>query len=349
MSLFRGYIGTYTKAESKGVYTFTLDTEKKTFQELELAAELGNPTYVNLDEDQTNLYAVVKDGDKGGVASYTVDAKSGALTHLTTELTDDGSPCHVSVNEQTAVTANYHSGRITLFPLQADGGVTPASSFAQHEGTGPHDRQEKPHAHFSGFTPDQQYIVAVDLGTDKLVTYTFENNELIKAGEFSFNPGSGPRHLAFHPKEKYVYVFTELSNEIVTLAYEDVPNAFREVQVVSTLPDDFIENSQGSAIHVSSDGRFVYAANRGHDSIAVFEVNPYSGELTLVQRVSSAGNWPRDFVLDPTESFVIVSNEETGNVVLFERNKEDGTIIELSSTLEVSKPVCLKFVSASIN
>lgn len=348
MSLYRGYIGTYTKADSKGVYTFTLDTEAKELQQLELAAELGNPTYVNLDKEQTHLYAVVKDGEKGGVASYQVEAETGALTHLTTELTDDGSPCHVSVNEQAAVTANYHSGRITLFPLQADGGVTPASSFAQHEGTGPHERQEKPHAHYSGFTPDGQTVVAVDLGTDKLVTYSMDNNELKETGHFSFNPGSGPRHLAFHPKEKYVYVFTEISNEIVTLAFDDVPNSFTEVQVVSTLPDDFLENSQGSAIHISSDGRFVYAANRGHDSIAVFEVNPYSGELSLVQRVSSAGNWPRDFVLDPSEAFVIVSNEETGNLVLFERNKEDGTLKELSSTLQVSKPVCLKFLENHI-
>ncbi|MDQ0207788.1 lactonase family protein [Alkalicoccobacillus murimartini] len=344
MSLFRGYIGTYTKEDSKGIYTFTLDTESKTLSSPEVAAELGNPTYVNLDEDQTHLYSVIKDGSEGGVASYKIDSDTGKLTHLTTELTDDGSPCHVSVSDSIAVTANYHSGRITLFPLQADGGVTPAASFAQHEGTGPHDRQEKPHAHFAGFTPDNQYVVAVDLGTDQLVTYTYDNEKLTEAGSYSFNPGSGPRHLAFHPKEKYVYVFTELSNEIVTLAYDDVPNAFTEVQVVSTLPDDFLENSQGSAIHVSSDGRFVYAANRGHDSIVVYEVNPYSGELTLIQRVPSAGNWPRDFVLDPTEAFVVVSNEETGNLVLFERNQEDGTLKQLSSSIEVSKPVCIKFL-----
>ena len=344
MSLFRGYIGTYTKEDSKGIYTFTLDTEKKDLQNLEVAAELGNPTYVNLDEDQTHLYSVVKDGSEGGVASFKIDKETGKLTHLTTELTDDGSPCHVSVNEGAAVTANYHSGRITLFPLQADGGVTPAASYAQHVGTGPHERQEKPHAHYAGFTPDNQYVVAVDLGTDQLVTYSYENQKLTEAGSYTFNPGSGPRHLAFHPKEKYVYVFTEISNEIVTLAYDDVPNAFKEVQVVSTLPDDFLENSQGSAIHISSDGRFVYAANRGHDSIVVYEVNPYSGELSLIQRVPSAGNWPRDFVLDPTEDFVIVSNEETGNVVLFERNQEDGTITQLDSSINVSKPVCIKFL-----
>jgi 6-phosphogluconolactonase len=345
MSTFRGYIGTYTKADSKGIYTFTLDTEAKRLQEIEVAAELGNPTYVNLDADQTHLYAVVKEGSEGGVASYKVDKETGKLTHLTTELTDDGSPCHVSVNDSLAVTANYHSGRITAFPLQADGSVAPASSYAQHEGTGPHERQEKPHAHFAGFTPDNQYVIAVDLGTDKVVTYSYEDGKLTEAGSYSCNPGSGPRHLAFHPKEKYVYVFTELSNEIITLSYEDGINAFKEVQVVSTLPDDFLENSQGSAIHISSDGRFVYAANRGHDSIVVYEVNPYSGELSLIQRVPSAGNWPRDFVLDPTEAFVVVSNEETGNVVLFERDPEKGTITQLDSTLEVSKPVCLKFLN----
>ncbi len=170
---------------------------------------------------------------------------------------------------------------------------------------------------------------------------------MTESGTHSFAPGAGPRHIAFHPKEKYAYVMTELSNEVIALEYNPTAGEFREIHVVSAIPDDFTDNSQGSAIHVTQDGRFVYVANRGHDSIAVFEVNQYSGELAFVERVSTEGNWPRDFVFDPTEAFLVASNEETGNLVLFERDKETGRLTVLPSTVSVPYPVCVKFLHQS--
>jgi 6-phosphogluconolactonase len=151
--------------------------------------------------------------------------------------------------------------------------------------------------------------------------------------------------MTFHPNGKIAYLMTELSNEVVVLAYSQEDGSFKELQYISTIPDDFTENNQGSAIHISSDGRFVYAANRGHDSIAVFSTNSDSGELTFVERTSTEGNWPRDFALDPTEKFLIASNQESSSLVLFERNQETGKLTLLQSDITVPDPVCVKFLN----
>ncbi|KAA6453876.1 lactonase family protein [Bacillus atrophaeus] len=346
MTKYIGYIGTYTKGGSEGIYSFELDTEKKTLSQPKTAAKLGNPTYVTPNKENSVLYSIVKADGQGGVAAYQIDPATGDLTLLNQQLIDGPSPCHVSVDDknQFVLTANYHSGKVHAFPVLADGSLEQAVTEAAHSGTGPHERQEKPHTHYAGFTPEHNYVVAVDLGTDKLYTYQLKDGELKEVSTHSFAPGAGPRHIAFHPKEKYAYIMTELSNEVIALEYDPTPGEFREIQVVSALPDDFTDNSQGSAIHVSKDGRFVYAANRGHDSIAVFKVNQYSGELAFVERTSTEGSWPRDFAFDPSEKFLVASNEETGNLVLFERDEETGRLTLIQSDVSVPYPVCVKFL-----
>ncbi|GAA3328231.1 hypothetical protein GCM10020331_071360 [Ectobacillus funiculus] len=204
--------------------------------------------------------------------------------------------------------------------------------------------KKKPHAHYSGFTPDEKkYIVAIDLGIDKLITYAVKEGALSEVHALSVKPGSGPRHLAFHPNGKYAYIMTELSSEVIALAYNAEDGSFTELQYISTIPADFTENNQGSAIQLSADGRFVYAANRGHNSIAIFSVNQDSGELTFVERTHTEGNWPRDFRIDPTGAFLVASNEESGNLVLFARNEQTGTLQLLQSDVRVPKPVCVAF------
>ena len=157
--------------------------------------------------------------------------------------------------------------------------------------------------------------------------------------------GSGPRHITFHPNGKYAYVMTELSNEVITLSYNSDTGVFTELQYSPTIPEDFTENSQGSAIHISSDGRFVYAGNRGHDSIAVYSVNKENGELSFIEFTSTEGNWPRDFALDPTEKFIVASNQESSNLVLFARDTESGKLSLLDSQVSVPDPVCVKFLN----
>ncbi|MGE6629038.1 lactonase family protein [Bacillus sp. NPDC077027] len=346
MANIKGYIGTYTKGDSKGIYSFTLNTDKQRIEQVEVAAELGNPTYLTVSDDQKFVYAVVKDGDQGGIAAYQVDRETGKLTLINQELDEGASPCHVTVDSKskTAFSANYHKGTAEAYEInQTDGSVVRTLSQAQHEGSGPNeDRQEKAHTHYFGLTPDDKYAVAVDLGTDRIYTYTLENGKLQLIHTFEAQAGSGPRHITFHPTMNIAYVMTELSSEVIVLRYfED--GHFEAVQYISTIPTDFTENNQGSAIHVSSDGQFVYAGNRGHDSIAVLQTEE-DGQLRLVEITSSEGNWPRDFAVDPTEEFIVSSNQESNNLVLYKRDKETGQLTVLQSDVAVPHPVCVKFL-----
>ncbi|MFC0272587.1 lactonase family protein [Metabacillus herbersteinensis] len=342
-----GYIGTYTKGESKGIYSFTLDTTAKKLSDVKSVAELDNPTYVTLSEDNKNLYAVVKKGQLGGVASYTVNSETGDLQAVNSQVVEGASPCHVSVDRgnRNVLSANYHNGTAESY-LVENGSIQPAASTIQLTGSGPNkERQEKPHTHYAGFTPDEKYVVVVDLGIDKVITYEVNDGKLTEVSNLSVKAGSGPRHIAWHPNGKFAYVMTELSNEVLVLNYHPENGSFTELQYIPTIPADFTENSQGSAIHLSSDGRFVYAGNRGHDSIAVFSVNKDSGELAFVEYTSTEGKWPRDFVLDPSEKFLIASNQESSNLVLFARDEETGKLTLLQSDVVVPDPVCVKFLN----
>ncbi|HWJ78917.1 MAG TPA: lactonase family protein [Niallia sp.] len=349
MTKYTGYIGTYTKKESKGIYSFVLDTEEKKISSVELAAELENPTYVTVSKDNKNLFAVGKQGELGGVASYSIDANTGSLQLLNTQLSEGPSPCHVSVDAEKKVvlTGNYHKGTAESFLVNSeDGSLQPNVSIIQHTGTGPNTaRQEKPHMHFSGFTPNDQYAVSVDLGTDRVDTYKLTDGKLEEVSSLSVKPGSGPRHITFHPNGKFAYVMTELSNEVIVLSFDSETGSFQELQYISTLPIDFTENSQGSAIHLSSDGKFVYAGNRGHNTIAIFNVNEETGQLTFIEHTSTEGNWPRDFVLDPTEQFIVASNEQSDTLTLFERDTVTGKLTLLQSEIPAPEPVCVKFLN----
>jgi 6-phosphogluconolactonase len=345
---FMGYIGTYTKGDSKGIYTFTLDTEAAKITDVKAVACLGNPTYLAISHDNRHLYAVIKEGELGGVAAYSIHSQTRELSFLNSQLLEGSSPCNVNIDSENSkvVTANYHKGTVLLYLLnKEDGGVLPVTSIIEHKGSGPNkERQEKPHVHYSGFTPDEKYVAVVDLGIDRLITYEVNESILKEVNSLSVKPGSGPRHLEFHPNGKYAYMMTEISSEVITLSYNSENGSFTELQYISTIPEDFTENNQGGAIHVSSDGRFVYATNRGHNSIAVFSVNQESGVLAFIEHTSTEGDWPRDFMFDPTERFLVASNQESGNLVLFSREDTTGKLTLLQSDVSVPYPVCIKFL-----
>lgn len=340
-----GYAGTYTRESSEGIYRFVLDTEAGTLSKVKVAAKVGSPTYLTISEDNRYLYAVAQEDKMGGVHAYTIDSKTGGLQMINGQLTEGAPPCHLDVREDQLVTGNYHKGTVGLHHVNEQGGVEPVSTV-QQEGTGPHERQEKPHVHYTGHTPDGKYVVAADLGTDELVTYRSGQNELARVQTLNIKPGSGPRHIVFHPNGKTAYLITELRSEVVVLDYDATQGSFTEKQYISAIPAGFTETNDASAIHISSDGRFVYTGNRGHNSIAVFRVDENSKELTLVDTTPTGGEWPRDFVLDPSESFVVVSNQHSGNLVLFARDQETGKLTKLDSEVQVPEVVCVKFIAA---
>lgn len=342
-----GYVGTYTKEDSEGVYQFTLDTEKKEIIDVKLAAELSNPTYITVSDDNKNLYAVDKDGENGGVTSFSINSESGKLTKLNSQTSAGAPPCHVSVNQHKSnvVTANYHTTQIVSYLLNEDGSLNPATLVIEHEGSGPHERQEKPHMHFAGFTPDEKYVIAIDLGSDRILSYRVNDGKLEIAQVHTATPGSGPRHITFHPNQKFAYVMTELSSEVLVLHYHKNDGSFTKQQSISTIPVDFVETNDGSAIHISFDGQYVYAGNRGHNSIAVFKVDQDTGQLTFIEWTSTEGSWPRDFVLDPTEEFLVATNQKSNTLTLFNRDQTSGRLELIQSDVKAPEPVCVKFLA----
>jgi len=349
---FIGYLGTYTKGISKGIYSFTLDPNTSTISQPRLAATLTDPTYLAISDNNRFLYANYKVEGKGAIASFSIHHNTGELTLLHTSKSENGSYCHISVNKNNnmLVAASYGDGLIESYHIEENAALSHVISTIQHRGSGPNkERQEKAHTHYAGFSPDEQYIIAVDLGIDSILTYRVTQDQLHEVNRLATAPSSGPRHLVFHPNQQYVYVMAELRPEVIVLQFEKNTGCFKMIQSIRSVPIDFHANNQGSAISISSDGRFVYAANRGHDSIAVFAVDSETGHLTLLQLIGTEGHWPRDFSLDPSEAFLVAANEESGNLTLFARDQQTGRLTLLQGSVSVPYPVCVKFLSYTPN
>jgi len=340
-----GLIGTYTDVGSEGIYSFILDSSVGKLNNVKLAGRIDGPTYLAIDQSNQFVYAVAKEGNLGGIASFKWEEDSQELQEISRQLTEGTTPCYVNVNRSntTVVSAYYHRGTFESHMTNEKGELIERTSEIVQEGSGPvPKRQEHPHAHYLDFTPDEKFVIGIDLGTDEVITFQLNNHRLEVKNRLKVKPGSGPRHLVFHPNGKYAYCLTELSNEVIVLKYHE-DGTFTEVQYMSTVPDDFNEESYGSAIQFSPDGCFLYAGNRGHNSIAVFSVDSETGKIEYVDYTPVSGDWPRDFTLDPSGEFVIVANQNSNNLVLFKRNAKTGKLILLQSDISVSKPVCVKF------
>lgn len=346
--IFSGYLGSYTKKMSKGVYHFSLDGERSKIVDVTPVAELNNPTYVTVSADNQYLYAVSQTGEEGGIAAFSIDQETGGLTKLN-QLTQAGSPpCHVSVNQDNSivVTANYHTKQIVSYLTNPDGSLKEVADRAEHKGSGPHDRQEKPHMHYAGFSPDQRYVFAVDLGSDEITTYAIDKQgKLTRKHVLETPAGSGPRHLTFAPNGEYAYAMTELSSEVLSLKFDSETGMFTQLQQLKTIPDTFKEVNDGSAIHISSDGRFVYVGNRGHNSIAIFRVNHTTNQLDFVEWTKTEGDWPRDFVLSPDEKYLVASNQKSGTLTVFERDQATGKLTLKQADVKAPEVVCIKFLN----
>lgn len=348
MSKITGYIGTYTKGDSKGIYKFTLDKETGNLEAAALAGEMGNPTYITLSKDAKYLYSAAKINTTGGTAAFSIKA-DGTLELLNYQVEEGNSPCHVSLNKENTylLSANYHKGEVSVYPIKEDGSIEASSSTIKHEGSGPHEtRQQKAYAHYISLTPDEKYVCAVDLGSDKLFVYTLKDGILNKKEDFYFStrPGSGPRHLVFHPNGRFTYILTELTSNVIALEYNP-ENGFKELQYISALPEDFSGESTGSAIRITPDGKYLYTGNRGHDSIAVFEVDQNTGKLKFVEHATSNIKEPRDFNIDPTGNFLIAANQNSNTVISFSIDKSTGRLTPTGSSINVPIPVCVQFVN----
>jgi len=296
------------------------------------------------------LYAVNELEQTGAVSAFTIDRATGALTRLNEQPSEGGAPCYVSVDRSGSVVlvANYAGGSIALLPIHANGSLGPAAQVIQHTGKGPNaERQEGPHAHCILPDPSNRFALAADLGADRVFLYSLDLDgkslRHVEGGDAVMRPGAGPRHIAFHPTLPLVFVANELDSTVATLRFDSTRGTLSPHGTVSTLPAGWSGTNYPADIHVAPNGRTLYVSNRGHNSIAVFSVAESTGALALDQVVSTEGDWPRNFSLDPTERWLLVANQRSNSVVVLGRDPENGRLTPTRQRIAIPSPVCLRF------
>jgi 6-phosphogluconolactonase len=361
------YVGTYTDwslvvpvhrnppgERSKGIYAFRFDTDKGVLTPLGLAAETANPTYVTFSPSGRFLYATNEiyeyEGKPAGAASaFSIDRESGRLTLLNQMSSGGTGTCYarVDLTGRNLLLANFGGGSVSVLPINTDGSLRPASAFVQDSGSGPNPRQAGPHAHSFNISPDNRYAIEAEFGLDKLIVYHLDadTGSLTPADPpfAAVKPGSAPRHFTFHPRGDVAYSLNEISSTITVLAYAGETGSFHELQTVSTLPADFHGANTAAEVLVHPSGKYLYASNRGHNSIAVFGIDD-TGKLKLLGDVPSGGRTPRGFCVDPDGRWLITANQDTHNIAVFSIDPATGFPAPTGQSLEVRSPVCVKFL-----
>lgn len=352
------YVGTYTEegSKSKGIYAYRYDAATGDVTALGVAAETTNPSFVAPHPNGNFLYAVNEvqnygGPNSGGVSAFSIDHATGKLTFLNEVASRGADPCYITVDRsgKYVMVANYTSGNIAVFPIGDDGKLGESSSFVQHSGKGPnHERQEGPHAHSIDLSPDNRFAFVDDLGLDELRVYKFD------AAKGTLSPnvppfvqldaGAGPRHFALHPSAKFAYVIAEMHSTVTVFSADLAAGTFHSIQTISTLPKGFSGRNDDAEVAVHPSGKFLYASNRGHDSIAVFAIDSAKGTLTLVEQAATGGKEPRSFEIDPTGTLLFAENQKSDNVAIFKIDAKTGKLTPTGKVLEVASPVCLKFV-----
>ena len=351
-STFDVLIGTYTKGSSKGIYVYRFYEKNGQMAYLSEIDDIANPSYLCVADDNKHVYAV-NEGPKGGVSSFTFDAPSGKLSLINQQETQGADPCYVSVDkdQRNMFVANYTSGSLAVFPLNKDGSIAPLSQLVQDAGSSVvKDRQEGPHVHTAVLSPNEKYLLYTDLGTDKLniMRYKPSKNPPLTASTPAFvnaAAGNGPRHLVFSPDGKFVFLVQEIGGIITTYSYDN--GYLKDLESVDMKTPEMKGNIGSAAIHISPDGRFLYASNRGNaNDIVQYAINPDNGHLTFVSRTSSITKGPRDFIIDPTGKFLLIANQVGNNIIVYRLDPTTGVPIAVVSQLKMDSPVCLKIVSA---
>jgi 6-phosphogluconolactonase len=355
---YLAFVGTYTaKTDSKGIYSFRFDSSSGQISGLTVAALAADPSWLTISSDNKFLYSVnelstFEGASSGAVTAYALDRKTGMLTSLNQVASGGADPCFISVDKtgKYLLAANYTGGSVSVFPIESGGRLGAASARIQHQGSGPKKEQASAHAHFIQTAADNRYAFAVDLGMDEVVVYRFDAaHGTLTPNQPPFaklDAGSGPRHLAFSPNEKFAYVLSELKSTVTTMAYDSNGGSFKTLQTLSTLPKDFAGENSTAEIVVHPSGKFVYASNRGNDSIAVFAVDGAKGTLTAAGNFPTQGKTPRNFALDPSGKFLLAENQESNNIVVFRIDLATGALKAVGQPVPVPAPVDIVFVRA---
>lgn len=352
------FFGTYTtgKSHSKGIYRAQFNSGTGELGEPELAAELGSPSFLAIAPNKSFLYAVGESGGQGGkgVSAFKLSLPKGELSPLNGVSAVGQGPCHVNADRTGGMVgiANYGSGSVASYKVGQDGSLSEAVSFIQHEGSSVNPkRQAGPHAHSINFSPDNRFAYVCDLGLDQVRIYKVDPNT---GGLTENDPayvktpvGGGPRHLAFHPSGKFVFVNNEMSLTETVYAFDQASGSLTAIETVSTLPEGVtsLEGLSTAETVVHPNGKFVYVSNRGHDTIAVFLFDEETGKLKLLQNASAEGETPRNFNLDPSGRWMIVAHQKSNSVAVFKVDEATGKLSFTGTKREIGAPVCVRFAT----
>ncbi len=348
-------VGTYTSAGSHGIYVYDFNVASIAYKAAD-SARLSNPSFLAVSPDSRFVYAVSESagaGQNGGkVAAFTFDRSSGKLGLINQRSSMGNNPCYVAIDKtgQWVTVGNYSSGTLAVLPVGKNGGLDSAVTAISHSGRSVNtERQNEPHVHATVLSPDEKYLYIPDLGTDQLVHYRLDKKKgsLMPAiPPFTMTkPGAGPRHLDFHPNKKFAYLVEELTGTVSAYQYDSRNGRLNLVQNISTLPPDYMGYAGSADIHVSPDGKFLYASNRGEsNTIAIFSIDQGTGMLKIAGHQSTLGKTPRNFNFDPTGNLLLVGNQNSDEIVIFKRDKNTGLLTDTGKRIQVSRPVCIKWV-----
>ncbi|MBL7699105.1 MAG: lactonase family protein [Chitinophagaceae bacterium] len=346
-------IGTYTSGgKSEGIYVYDFNLKTGAFKHKSTAKGITNPSYLAISKSRKKVYSVSEAGKgKGGISAFNFDPVSGELTFINSVSSGGDGPCYVEVDDkdQYVFSGNYGGGTLGAIRVNADGSLNGEVQSIKHEGSSVNkDNQSKPHVHCTVLSPDNNYLMVADLGTDKVHTYRFSHtgSEPLSPSEpayVSTKPGAGPRHLTFHPNGKFAYVVNELDGSVNAFGYHD--GKLTSIQTITMLKPGFSGTIEGADIHCSPDGKFLYASNREISNEIVIYSIAKNGSLTFVGRQSTLGKAPRNFAIDPSGKFLLCANQNTDEIVLFKRNFKTGLLTDTGKRIAVGRPVCLKFVA----
>jgi len=349
------YVGTYTEGGRRdGIFLVRMNAQTGALTQVAAFDAGPNPSFLAIDPAGRALYAVneveeMSGKATGAVRAFSIDKSSGALTLLAQQPSEGAAPCYVCTDRKGhfALVANYAGGTISVLPLSARGALLKASQVVQQTGTGPvSDRQEKAHVHCVIPHPSNRFVVAADLGADRVFVYRLDDKRgTLRREETSdavMPPGTGPRHLAFHPRLPLLFVSGELNSTVTALRCDPQTSALTSAQTISTLPAGWTGSNYPADIHVAPDGRTLYVSNRGHNSVAVFSI-ARAGELAQEQVIATGGDWPRNFTLDPTGRWLLAANQRSGSVVVFSCDVATGRLAPTSNSIAIPSPVCLRF------
>jgi 6-phosphogluconolactonase len=345
------YIGIY----GKGIYAFRFDANTAKIEPLGMVGEVTNPSFLATDPNYRNLYAVSELEGKveGRVASFSINRADGSLKPLNSRASGGQAPCHLAVDHtgKALVVANYTTGDVSSYPIENDGSLGPMVSVMAARGSSVNkERQEGPHAHETVISANNKRVYVPDLGLDHIRIYRLDAaTAKLSPNNPPFgqvDPGRGPRHMAFSHDEKYAYVLSEIEPFITMFRHDTSSGALHEIQSVETLPRDFKGENTGAEIRLSTSGKYLYASNRGNDSIQVFAIDPANGNIRRIQIISSGGKTPRGFAIDPTGQFLFVGNQDSNQLALLRVNRETGELSDTEQRFDVPSPVDVLFVPA---